>query len=112
MKCENCGALIEEKERYCYNCGMELLDSPPKPLKRKYHRDSRTFVSEDQRMQEEYVDYEKADSVEEAEYKPGKSGIGAVSIFLLLLVALLVGFIIGTIIFSSNTQSIPQMPSF
>lgn len=38
MICDNCGADIDNKERYCPNCGMEL---PTKSSKKKYYKNSR-----------------------------------------------------------------------
>ena len=38
MICDNCGANIDKDEEYCPNCGMQLLDLPPNPTKKKYQR--------------------------------------------------------------------------
>lgn len=44
MICDNCGAIIDKSEKYCPNCGMELLTS--KPMKKKYYREQESINHE------------------------------------------------------------------
>lgn len=178
MICDNCGAEIDKKERYCPNCGMELpgpvskpskkkhyRNSQPstrgiphpkadyenyydkadyeKPLKRRHYRDSNDFSSDNFHPQKNYKHYNEEEDyktkplkrkyyrdstyftsdspyqdddyesyyAEEEDYRETKkSGRNLGTILLLLIIVLLFGFIIGLVMFSSNTQSIPQVP--
>lgn len=138
MICDNCGANIDKGEEYCPNCGMQLLDLPPNPMKKKkYYKDSKSIGSDNSQIVEkpikkkytedsvpespdyshydnEYdVEYEEAESHQkeyyEEDYKE-KSGGGIGNIILLLFIALVLGFIVGLLMFGS--QSIPQIPGF
>lgn len=37
MICDNCGAIIDDGEEYCPNCGMQLADLLPNPVRKKVH---------------------------------------------------------------------------
>jgi hypothetical protein len=181
MICDNCGAEIDKKERYCPNCGMELPGPTPKPSKKKYYKNSRAPTRDDSHSQKNYrnyydeeedferkpskrshhedpadftydiphprtdyrnyydeeEDYERKplkrkyyerpsasahyDSqyqdepgyesyyTDEDDYETQKSGTSLGTILFVLIIILLLGFIIGLIMFSSN-QIIPQVP--
>jgi hypothetical protein len=105
-----------------------------KPAKKKYEN-SRSFSRDNSQMVEKpikqrYIDYSEPESPDyshyhdeneyeeaespqqeyyEEEYKE-KSGTGMGSIILLLFIALALGFIVGLLMFGS--QSIPQIPGF
>lgn len=138
MICDNCGAKIDENEEYCPNCGMQLLDLPPKHAKKKKnYKNSGSFSRGDSRSVEkpikqryignstpespeysQYLDedeygYEEGELPEEIYYEEDykeKSGSGIGNIILLLFIALILGFIVGIMLFSS--QSIPSIPGF
>ncbi|MGB9979095.1 zinc-ribbon domain-containing protein [Methanobacterium sp.] len=180
MICDNCGAEIDNKERYCPNCGMELptsksskkknyknsqqftsdnfqskkkyrnysneeyLERRPsrrretnpsdfaydiphpkadytdyneeedykrKPLKRKYYGNSAVSTRHDSHYQDD-VDYESYyDYGEENITKTKKSRISLGTICLFMVMILLLGFVIGLMLFS-NTQVIPSVPGF
>jgi len=59
MICENCGARIGKKERYCPNCGREVFNSSEKPLQQKYLRGG--YSSEEESFQEPYQDWDDYD---------------------------------------------------
>jgi hypothetical protein len=59
MICENCGARIGKKERYCPNCGREVFNSSEKPLQQKYLRGG--YSSEEGSFQEPYQDWDDYD---------------------------------------------------
>ena len=119
MKCENCGAEFKKKLRYCPDCGMDIPEY--KPLQNKYlrgeyqeeeflveeynhsddsihHQESQNGENEYQNM--EYKDYEVSES----------NGSGWSLIFLLLIVALLIGFVLGFIFFAGKLMNIPAVP--
>lgn len=180
MICDNCGAEIDNKERYCPNCGMELPTSKSskkknykksqqfnqdsfqskknygnysnkeyferkpsreddkdlsnftydiphpkadytnynekedykrKPLKRKYYGDSLASKRYSPSYQDD-MDYESYyDYGEEEVYETKKSGISLGTICLFMIMILLLGFVIGLILFS-NTQVTPSVPGF
>ena len=87
----------------------EEADYKIKPLKRKYYGDPSPSTYDDPQYQDE-VDYEShyTEEANHEEIEESKSIIGTA--FLLLIIALLLGFIVGLILFSSNMQSIPQVP--
>lgn len=59
MICENCGARIGKKERYCPNCGREVFNSSEKPLQQKYLRGG--YSPEEESFQEPYQDWDDYD---------------------------------------------------
>lgn len=87
----------------------EEADYEIKPLKRKYYGNPSASAYDDPYYQEE-VNYESYYAKED-DYETKKSGGLLGTIFLLLVIALLLGFIIGLILFSSNIQSIPNVPN-
>jgi hypothetical protein len=157
--CENCGAKVKKGEKYCPKCGMELLVSNYKPLKKRYlkgdygdkhdyrdHKTSKRQYSdsyEDSGFNQEYEGsrYESSrdgnrryrdSQYKHPEYKNSrykgsryqsgyteeyddpyyyeeetkKAGLWG-TVVLLLIVALLVGLVVGFIVFS--TKMIPGM---
>jgi hypothetical protein len=129
MICKNCGAEISKMESYCPKCGMELSIPYSKSLKEKYmageYSDNEDkFISEDRNVNPTYDNdylyenhsdsaYEQYHSSEDhhEEYENHSSGSGIGATILFLVVALLIGFVIGMIIFSGSMQSIPGMPT-
>jgi hypothetical protein len=136
MICDNCGANIDKSEDYCPNCGMQLLDLPPAPKKKKkYYKDSKSISPDNSQIVEKPIkrrytedsvpespDYSHYDSKYDEEYEEAespqqdyhkkdykeKSGVRIGNIILLLFIALVLGFITGLLMFGS--QSIPQIP--
>jgi zinc-ribbon domain len=101
MKCENCGSKINENDKFCQNCGMNLSNPRVRPLQEKY--------LENPSFDNENNDISDDDSKELSETKKSHSkGV----IMLLLIFTLVIGFAVGTIIFSGNGQLIPNIPSF
>ena len=87
----------------------EEEDYKRKPLKRKYYGssiDSKGYESPHQ----DNLDYESYYKEEDAP-KTKKSRISLGTICLFMVMILLLGFVIGLILFS-NTQAIPQVPGF
>ncbi len=132
MICDNCGAIIPEKEEFCPNCGMQLVDLYSKPKnKKKYSKNSKSsknydFDSFDKPIKQKYMGNSKPESYDYSQYldddgykehefndnyeakNKRKSGTGIWNIIILLLIALVLGFIVGLLMFTS--QLIPQMP--
>jgi zinc-ribbon domain len=123
MICENCGAEIRKEARYCPDCGMDIPEY--KPLQDKYLR------GENQDDEEDFLDdneeYNHADEAHyHQEYSNGENQYqneeygayevtvsqGSVwsSVILLLIVALLIGFVMGFIFFSGKLLNIPSVP--
>lgn len=121
MICENCGVRIKNRESYCPNCGMELITPYTKSIKAKYiageyNENQNTYVPRNKRNAEEYdqqiTDEPEVSEVEEyyeadvEEYK--ESGISVITVIILfLIVALLIGFVIGILVFSGFLHSLP-----
>jgi predicted nucleic acid-binding Zn-ribbon protein len=128
MICDNCGANIDKSEEYCPNCGMELLHSAPKhtkkkyyknsepvsrdnphliekPIKKRYYEDSRPESPDYSQYDDDGAKYEESETLEEDHKEKSGSGIG--NIILLLFIALILGFIVGMMMFSSSMQYIP-----
>lgn len=128
MKCQNCGGYIKRRDTYCPHCGVKLRRSdykPPqknrnseyKPLQGKYKRgeyQDREDDFYDQYLENQYVE-EKRPTYHEprkkkhrgydlSEYYPDEeetksSGMGMAPVLLILLIALLIGFVIGIMMF-------------
>lgn len=148
MNCDNCGAEIDKDEEYCPNCGMQLFDLPPNPIKKKANKSSESSSVENSgdyeksdsltkpikqryidHLEPESPDYSHYDQEYEEEYetppkyeeevqetedmsegeKKESSGSGMVNIILFLLIALILGFIAGILMFSSQTIKIPGL---
>jgi len=122
MICKNCGAEIKTKESYCPSCGMELFVPYSKSLKEKYiageyHDRDENFIVRDRQngpAEEEYYSENGADAQEQyhgdetEEYNEIGGGTSVIAVIILfLIVALLVGFVIGILIFSGFLQSLP-----
>lgn len=132
MICDNCGAIIDKREEFCPNCGMQMLNLHPNPKKRKkYYKNSRSLNRNNSRpvdkpIKQRYIknskpksqDYRQYFDDEEYEEPPNhdyyktnykrKSGIGIWNIILLLAIALILGFITGLLML--ETLSIPPLP--
>ncbi len=108
MKCENCGGQIRKGDIYCSNCGVELLASEYKPLQKKY-------MSEDYSNEEHYRDrndnyYEPHTTEYESNnnryYEETKRSSGLLlPIILFLVLILMIGFVMGLIMFTSNVTT-------
>ena len=107
--CENCGCHIRKGDSYCPKCGMELLVSEYKPLKKRYIR-GEYYDEEEEQFYEDGPVYPERNTGYEDEYdydnEETESSGGMLPIILFLVVALLIGFIFGIIIFSSYTPSL------
>ena len=127
MKCRNCGGEIRPKDVYCHQCGMELSGRKTKPQRRKKrsfsdpgdykplqnkfmrgeyqeHQETPYHQEDDYYYQpEEAYDYGEYQEYEEDEVGE-KSSLGALIMFLLL--ALVVGFVVGILVFTSDAQNI------
>lgn len=132
MICDNCGATIDANEEFCPNCGMQLIDVQPKPRKKKkYNKKSRSFddaKAVDKPIKQRYIENSQPESYDyshyfdddeyeeyespERDYHPKdqqmKSGIRIMDILLFILIALILGFITGLLMFGS--QLIPPIP--
>ena len=132
--CPNCGmellnsASKPTKKKY-YREPEPLMheNSNYKPSKKKYYEDSKSFNPKspqkvEKPIKKRYYDdstpesphyskygYEYEESEANEDYE-GKSSVGIGSIALLLFIALILGFIIGLLMFGS--QSVPQIPGF
>jgi hypothetical protein len=130
MKCRNCGEEIRPEDIYCNQCGMELTGRKYKPSGRKrrsfpdkdYKPLQNKFMRGEYQQQEDpydpdddyyynpdeaydYGEYQGYDDYgEQAEIQEEKSIWGTLVIFLVL--ALVVGFVMGLLIFTSDAQSI------
>ncbi len=121
MICENCGAEIKNRESYCPNCGMELINPHTKSIKAKYMageytENQNTYVPKNKtklpKEKQEYI--EEKDDPEVQQYAEAdmeeyeESGVSILTVIILfLIVALLIGFVIGILIFSGFLQSLP-----
>jgi len=133
MICENCGANIKNRESFCPNCGMELMNPYSKSIKAKYiageynedqdthienqnYKENRdTYVPKNRRnaRKEKQQPIEETDPVFEEHYEADveeytESGVSVLTVIILfLIVALLIGFVIGILVFSGFLQSLP-----
>lgn len=109
--CENCGCNIRKGDSYCPRCGMELLVSEYKPLKKMYIRGE--YYDEEEQFFDDGPVYPERNTGSEDEYdnhnEEKESSGGMLPIVLFLVVALLIGFIFGIIIFSSYTPSLTSL---
>ncbi|MGZ7048320.1 MAG: zinc ribbon domain-containing protein [Methanobacterium sp.] len=140
MHCDNCGAMIDKDEEYCPNCGMQLFDLPPNPLKNKSHKSSASSNRENtvryeksssikKPIKQRYMEHSEPESPDYSDYdhdyehehpdnykeeiprvennpqveNKKSSGSGIVNIVLFLFIALLLGFVVGLLVFSSPT---------
>ena len=137
MICDNCGAIIDKGEKYCPNCGMELINIPLKKKKSKNFKSSNQdkYISKKRPeslkkpIKDRYMGYSDPESPDysyydqENEYEPKyeknnfkeetpkvqhkkSSGTGLINIFLFLFIALLLGLIVGLLIFGSQSAQI------
>ncbi len=109
MKCENCGSHIRKGDIYCSTCGMEILSSEYKPLQKKYMNEN--YNNEDQSYVKSKNYYKpntiKYESRHDHNYEETKHSSGWLPIILFLVLILMIGFVIGLIMFTSNIQSTP-----
>lgn len=129
MICENCGAEIRNREIYCPNCGMEIISPYNKSIKARYMAGEYTENQgnynprnkRSRRDREEYVEETEPQVSEDTEpaaveeyYEPEpeeyeeSGGVSVLTVIILfLIVALLIGFVIGILVFSGFLQSLP-----
>jgi hypothetical protein len=113
MKCKNCGGHTRQGDTYCPNCGMELSTSEYKPLQKSYIRGE--YQEREENFHNERPEYDDPETTEyergyDYDYaEPKKSGGKLLPVILILIIALLIGFILGVIMFSSNFQSVPSI---
>lgn len=130
MRCLNCGGEIKPEDIYCNHCGMELSGrknksrerkrrSIPdkgayKPLQNKFMRGEYQEHQEEQYPDDHYYnpqeaydygDYPDEFYGEQAEVDGGKNSIWG-TLILFLVLALVVGFVVGLLIFTSGSQNI------
>lgn len=131
MICDNCGTKIDAREEYCPNCGMQLLDLPPnhgkkkrnyknsgfsrgdprpaeKPIKQRYIGNSTPESPDYSQYTDEYEYEYEEDALTEETYHKEKSSMGIGSMILFLFLALILGLVVGMIMF--GPQSIPSIP--
>lgn len=73
MICDNCEAIIDDKEEYCPNCGMQLLDLPPASKKRKDYKNPESLGSKnsplvEKPLQKKYMEYSDPESPDHSQY--------------------------------------------
>jgi uncharacterized Zn finger protein (UPF0148 family) len=136
MICDNCGAIIDKGEEYCPNCGMELIKFPVEKKKSKNFESSNQdkYVSKKRSkslkkpIKDRYIEYSDSENPDysyygqdyeneygnnnnfkeetaKVQYKKS-SGTGLINIFLFLFIALLLGLIVGLLIFGSQSAQI------
>ncbi len=134
MKCRNCGGEIRPEDIYCNQCGMELSgreykprgkkrrsfpeNKDYKPLQNKFMRGEYQEEQEDQYHPDDDYFYKSEETYDYGEYqeddghyqeygeiKEGKNSIWG-TLILFLVLALVVGFVVGLLIFTSNTQNL------
>jgi hypothetical protein len=123
MKCENCGAEIRKKARYCPDCGMDIPEHKPlqnKYLRGEYQEDEEEFLDDNEEYNHaDEAHYHQEYSNGENEYQNVEYGAYEVtenqrsswsSVILLLIVALLIGLVVGFIFFSGKLLNIPSVP--
>jgi hypothetical protein len=130
MKCRNCGGEIRPEDIYCNQCGMELSGRQYKPRgrKRRSFPDNRDYKPlQNKFMRGEYQEQEEDTSPdyyyepEEAydygeypgyddyrEYEEAEEGETSIwgTLILFLVLALVVGFVVGLLIFTSDAQNL------
>ncbi len=74
-----------------------------------YEGEERDYEKGNYPQEDDYYGSEKADHKDESDYKEPKKSSGFLFIFLVLLIALAVGFLLGIMMFSVP-QSIPSIP--
>ncbi len=128
MICENCGAEIRNRENYCPNCGMEVISPYNKSIKARYMAGEYTenqgnYYSRKNRSKREEVYVEETEpqvsnetesELVEEYYGPEPEefeepgGVSVLTVIILfLIVALLIGFVIGILVFSGFLHSLP-----
>jgi uncharacterized Zn finger protein (UPF0148 family) len=109
MKCENCGSHIKKSDIYCSTCGMEILSSEYKPLQKKYMSEDYSNEEKSYDRNENYYEPKtsKYESMHNLHYEEPKRSSGWLPIILFLVLILMIGFVIGLIMFTSNIQSTP-----
>ncbi|WJI09108.1 hypothetical protein FGU46_02885 [Methanobacterium sp. CWC-01] len=133
MKCRNCGGEIRPEDIYCNQCGMELSgreykprgkkrrlfqeNGDYKPLQNKFmkgeyqEQQADPYYSDEDYYHEpeeayDYVEYpDYGDYRESTEIEEGETSIWG-TLILFLVLALVVGFVVGLLIFTSDAQNI------
>jgi ribosomal protein L40E len=136
MICENCGAKIGDDEDYCPNCGMELFipkskrkPVSKKPLKERYldgeYQDQEDYEDiyesyggydepetprrRDHPKKPQKQDYESYYEYDDYEPAPSKRSNGMGATLIILIAALIIGFMIGIMVFSGTSQVVPSL---
>ena len=137
MICENCGAKIGDDEDYCPNCGMELFipKSKRKPVSKKPLKER--YIEGEYQDQEDYEDiyesysgydepetprrrdhskkpqkqeyYESYYEYDDYEPVPSKKSSDMGATLIILIAALIIGFMIGIMLFSGTSQVVPSL---
>jgi zinc-ribbon domain len=122
MKCDNCGAEIQKKVRYCPDCGMDIPEYKPlqnKYLRGEYQEEEEELLddngpynhSDEENYHQEYHNGENLQNMEYDDYEVTENQSSSWSlIFLLLIVALFIGFVLGFIFFAGKLMNIPAAP--
>jgi hypothetical protein len=134
MKCRNCGGEIRPEDIYCNQCGMDLSgreykprakkrrslteNKDYKPLQNKFMRGEYQDDQVDQYPQDDDYFYKSEEAYDYGEYsgydddyqeyeeiKEGKNSIWG-TLILFLVLALVVGFVVGLLIFTSDAQNL------
>ena len=71
MICANCGAEIDNTERYCPNCGMELPTS--KSSKKKYYKSSPAATGDSFQPKKRYKNYSNEEYSQGKPFKKGRN---------------------------------------
>jgi len=123
MKCENCGAKIQNKDKYCPYCGRDIPEYKPlqnRYLRGKYQEDEEDLLfdnevyyhSDEAHYHHEYENVENEyQNMEYDDYEVNESQSSSWSlVVLLLIVALLIGFVMGFIFFAGKLMNVPSVP--
>jgi uncharacterized Zn finger protein (UPF0148 family) len=104
MKCENCGGQIRKGDIYCSTCGMEVLSSKYKPLQKKYMSEDYSNEEHDHDRNDDYYEPETTEyeGNYNGYYEETKRSSGWLPIILFLVLILMIGFVMGLIMFTSN----------
>ncbi|MEN6329746.1 MAG: hypothetical protein ABFC91_05575 [Methanobacteriaceae archaeon] len=129
MKCRNCHGEIRPGDVYCNQCGVEVSarnNGPVRRKKRSFHDNAdykplqKKFIQGEYQEQEDpyypgaeyydpdeaydYGEYQAADYEEYETIEEGEKSIWG-SLILFLFLALVVGFVVGLLIFTGGAQN-------
>jgi hypothetical protein len=133
MKCRNCGGEIRPDDIFCNQCGMELSgrkykprgrkrrsfqdNGDYKPLQKKFMQGEYQEQQEDPYFSDDDYNYKPEEAYDYGEY-PGYDNYGEYekkeeggnsiwgTLILFLVLALVVGFVVGLLIFTSDAQNL------